>query len=114
MRLPSPFYVLSPAVSPWARLYQYGDESSFLNLTGLSRLAFNQLFDMLFLDEQMQRTGRPQLMHPPVQLGLSLFYIGSTMGNKHLCLIFRITPSICSEILNKMLLLVVCNLKQHP
>jgi hypothetical protein len=87
---------------------------SFLNLTGLSRLAFNELFYVLFLDEQIKRTGRPQLMHPSAQLGFYLFYIGSTMGNKHLCLIFGITPSACSEILNKMLLLVVGKLKGHP
>jgi hypothetical protein len=58
----------------------------------------------------MQRTGRPQLMHPPAQLGLYLFFIGRTMGNKHLCLFFGIT----SEIINEMLLLVVCKLKRHP
>jgi hypothetical protein len=36
------------------------------------------------------------------------------MGNKHLCLIFGITPSTCIDILNKMLLLVVHKLKRHP
>jgi hypothetical protein len=99
--------LISPAESPWARLYQYGDNLSFLSHTRLSCLAFNQLFDVLFLDEQMQRAGTPQLMHPPAQLGLYLLFIGSTMGNKHLCLIFGITPAVCSRVINKMLLLVV-------
>jgi hypothetical protein len=76
--------LLSHAESPWTKLYHYGDESSFLNLIGLSRQAFNQLYYVLFLDMQMQRTGRPQLMHPTAQLGLYLFFIGSTMGYKHL------------------------------
>jgi hypothetical protein len=35
------------------------------------------------------------------------------MGNKHLCLIFGITPSICSRVIKKMLLLVVRKLKRH-
>jgi hypothetical protein len=69
---------------------------------------------VLFLDEQIQKTGRPQLMHPPAQLGLDLLFIGSTMGYKHLCLIFGITPSTCSKIINKILLLVVYKLKRHP
>jgi len=106
--------LLSHAESPWSKLYHYGDESSFLNLTGLSRQAFNQLYYVLFLDMQMQRTGRPQLMHPTGQLGLYLFFIGSTMGNKHLCLIFGITPTVCSRVLNKMMNLVVRKLKRHP
>jgi hypothetical protein len=94
-------------------LYRHGDDSSFLNLTGLLRQAFNQLYYVLFLDEQRQRTGRPQLMHPTAQLGLYLFFIGRTMGNKHLCLIFGITPSVCSMVINKMMFLVVHKLKRH-
>jgi len=48
--------LLSHAESPWTKLYHYGDESSFLNLTGLSCQAFNQLYYVLLLDVQMQRT----------------------------------------------------------
>ena len=35
------------------------------------------------------------------------------MNNKHLCLIFGITPSACSRILNNMLKLVVRRLRDH-
>jgi len=31
-----------------------------------------------------------------------------------MCMIFGITPFTCSEVINKMLLLVVCKLKRHP
>jgi hypothetical protein len=90
--------LLTHAESPWT----------------LSCQAFNQLYYVLFLDVQMQRTGRPQLMHPAAQLGLYLFFIGSTMGNKHLCLIFGITPTVCSRVINKMMIWGVQKLKRHP
>jgi hypothetical protein len=90
--------------SPWLKLYCRGDASSFPTMTGLSRQAFSLLHEVLFLGQQPQRTGRPQLMPSTAQLGLFLFYIGSTMGIKHLCLIFGITPTIFSIIINKMLL----------
>ena len=85
-------------------------------MTGLSRQAFSLLHDVLFLGQQPQRAGRgrPQLMHSTAQLGLFLFYIGSTMGMKHLCMIFGITPSTCSEIINKLLTKVVHKLIRHP
>jgi hypothetical protein len=61
-------------------------------MTGMTRHAFTLLHDVLFFGKQPQRTGRPQLMNPTAQLGLFLFFIGSTMGYKHLCLIFGCTP----------------------
>jgi hypothetical protein len=36
------------------------------------------------------------------------------MGIKHLCMIFGVVPSICSDVINKMLRLVVRKLKRHP
>jgi hypothetical protein len=83
-------------------------------MTGMSRQAFSLLHDILFLGEQSQRTGRPPLMQSTGQLGLFLFFIGSTMGYKHLCMLFGITPSVCSRIINRMLMLVVQKLKRHP
>ena len=106
--------VLLPFESPWAKLYHHGDASSFLTMTGMTRNAFTILHDVLFFGEQPQRTGRPQLMNPTAQLGLFLFFIGSTMGYKHLCLIFGCTPTVCSRVINKMLKLVVKKLKRHP
>jgi hypothetical protein len=95
-------------------LYHHGDASSFLTMTGMTRNAFTILHDVLFFGQQPQRTGRPQLMNPNAQLGLFLFFIGSTMGYKHLCLIFGCTPTVRSRVINKMLKLVVKKLKRHP
>ena len=106
--------LVAPHESPWNRLYLYGDASSFLTMTGLSREAFTLLHDVLFANEQPQRLGRPQMMTSTAQLGLYLFFIGSTMGIKHLCLIFGITPTVCSKVINKMLKLVVQKLRRHP
>jgi hypothetical protein len=106
--------LLSHNESPWIKLYRHGDASSFLNMTGLTRHAFSLLHDVLFVGQQPQRMGRPRLMESTSQLGLFLFYLGSTMGMKHLCMIFGITPSTCSEVIDKMLHLVVRKLKRHP
>ena len=106
--------LLSHNESPWIKLYRHGDASSFLNMTGLTRHAFSLLHDVLFVGQQPQRMGRPRLMESTAQLGLFLFYLGSTMGMKHLCMIFGITPSTCSEVIDKMLHLVVRKLKRHP
>jgi hypothetical protein len=108
--------LLAPAESPWTKLYRYGDASSFLTMTGMSRQAFLQLFDVLFIDghQQRYRGGQPPLMDPIAQLGLYLFFVGSTMGIKHLCLIFGVTPSVCSRTITAMLSLVVQKFKIHP
>ena len=49
--------ILAPAESPWTKLYRYGDASSFLTMTGMSRPAFLQLFNVLFMDGHQQRLG---------------------------------------------------------
>ena len=33
--------LLQPSLSPWNRLYMFGNESSFLEMTGFTRFAFN-------------------------------------------------------------------------
>ena len=97
--------LLHPKQSPWERLYTHGDSSSFLVMTGLSRTAFQELSSVLFQDNNQQpilRRGRPELLDCNAQLGLYLFFIGSTMGIKHLCLIFGVVPSVCSKASQKM------------
>jgi hypothetical protein len=75
------------------KLYYHGDRSSFLLMTELTRRAFHLLLNT-FTDSNQQpnvpKVGRPELLDPIAQLGLSLFFIGSTMGFKHLCLIFGV------------------------
>jgi hypothetical protein len=72
-----------------SKVYQFGDASSFLATTGLSRQAYYLLHYILFLGHQPQRTDRSQLMHSTAHLGIFLFHIGSTMGIKNLCLILE-------------------------
>jgi hypothetical protein len=65
------------------------------------RMLMEYIFD---LDEfTCHQRGWLQLLGPDGYLGLVLFYMGSTMTNKHLCLIFGTTPSVCSRAINWML-----------
>ena len=108
--------LVSPHESLWYKLLHYGENSSFLKMTGLNLEAFGSLLDYLFdLDHiaNLCRCGRPPLLGPDGLLGLFLFYLGSTMNYKYLCLIFGITPSVCSRAINMMLKRVVTILRDH-
>ena len=73
------------------------------------------LFDLEAITRLRGRqVGRPRLLRPDGYLGLVLFYFGSTMSYKHLCLIFCITPLVCSRVICYMLRLVVLQLSDHP
>ena len=86
--------VVNPIISPWNHLWCHGDDKSFLNLTGMSRAAFVKLENIAFpANERETKGGRPSLLDRSGQLGLLLLYMGSTMGTKHLCLIFGVVPS---------------------
>jgi hypothetical protein len=85
-------------------------------MMGLTRVAFCELSFTLFVDNNQQHIlhrGRPELLDHAAQLGLYLIFIGSTMGIKHLCLIFGVVLFCCSDVINKMLQLVVKKLKNH-
>jgi len=74
----------------WKKLYENADATSFLHMTGSTCEAFWALLDYIFDVEDIflhRRRGRPCSMGPDGYLGLLLFYLGSTMNNKHLCLI---------------------------
>jgi hypothetical protein len=103
--------------APWRRLFLHGDSTSFLHMTGLTCKVFRSLLDYLFdLDfiAHHCRRGRPYSLPPDGYLGLFLFYLGSTMSYKYLCMLFGITPSVCSRIIHKMLSKVVRKLRNHP
>ena len=83
----------------------------------LTREAFGMLHDIL------KPPGHPSLpkskggkwsLSSVGQLGLFLFYIGSTMNYLFLCVIFGVTPNPCSYMLRNMLKLVVRQLRYHP
>jgi len=109
--------IVLPEHSPWSKLYMDADDSSFLHMTGLNREAFRALLEKNFDLDAIVRNrpcGRPRSLNPDGYLGLLLFYLGSMMTSKHLCLIFGITPSVCSRAINFMLSRVVRNLRVHP
>jgi hypothetical protein len=102
--------LLHPNQSPWQQLHYHGDSSFCLLMMGLSRAMFHELLLTLFVDNNQQpilHRGRPELLDCAAQLGLYLFFIRSTKGIKNLCLIFGVVPSCCSDVINKMLWLVV-------
>ena len=109
--------LVPPSLSPWRKLYDEGDSSSFLHVTGLTREAFDRLLYAVIPPGhslRKRRRGRPWSLPPDGMLGLLLCYLGSQMTIKWLCLIFGITPSPCSRILKKILRMTVKRLRYHP
>ncbi len=102
---------------PWQKLYDAGNESLFLHITGLTREVFDALLHVIIPPGQVihrPRWGRPWSLLPDGMLGLLLCYLGSQMSNKWLCLIFSITPLPCSRILKMILGMTVKQLRYHP
>ncbi len=109
--------VVDPHELPWRELYEKADDSSFLHMTGVTRRAFRLLLEYLFDNDEIfphRRCGQPCSTGPDGYLDLLLFYLGSTMNYKHLCLIFGLTPSVCSRTINWMLGRRVRLLNDHP
>jgi hypothetical protein len=107
----------SPSLSLWRKLYDEGDSSSFLYVTGLTREAFDSLLYVVIPPGhtmRRRRRGRLWSLPPGGMLGLLLYYLGSQMTMKWLCLIFGITPTPCSRILKKILCMTVKRLGFHP
>ena len=106
--------LLHPILSPWQNLINYADESSFLTITALSRIAFVELEKVLFPSEgAVVRRGRPEMLNCRGKLGLYLLYATSRMEVKFLCMIFGIVPTTCIKYINEMMKLVVKKLKNH-
>ena len=111
--------IVSAKLSPWMKLYLYGDDISFLNLTGFTREAFKKLRKILFEHKfgifknriTNRNNGRPPLLDYNGQLGLLLYFLNSTLKEKHLCQLFGVTPAVCSRIINRMLELTYSKLK---
>jgi hypothetical protein len=108
--------IVCPSKSPWRRLYDHADKASFLHVNGLNPRAFVMLMDHVFDLEALACCccGHPCLLGPEGYLGLLLFYLGSTMNYKHLCLISGITPLVCSRGINWMLKKIMHTLTDHP
>jgi len=106
--------IVMPCQLAWQHLY--ADSPSVTLMTGLSWVVFQNLLDILSSQStwSIARTGRPYSLSPSAELGLFLFYIGSTMNLKHLCLIFGTTPAVCSRSIKKMLKAIPSKLRRHP
>ena len=106
--------VVPPDESPWCKVLDRGDDTSFLNLSGMTRAAFYKLEGILFSPEPVgKKRGRPPILDNAGMLGMYLFYVGSTMKTKHICLIFGVLPSSANVIIGRMRSLLCLKLKNH-
>ena len=104
----------SVSASAWAALFNFGDDASFLELTGFDRASFYELHDIIFFGEERQSTGRPKKLDSYSELGLLLHYLNSTMRLKSLAQIFGAVPCIIGRSIDKMLVLTIQKLERHP
>lgn len=90
--------------------------SIILTLTGFdNRSTFSILKSVVYPNNHclFQKGGRPSLLSDEVKLGIFLFYVGSRMQVKYLCLLFGVTPSSCCAILEQVRKRIVKSLKNH-
>ena len=109
--------LVHPKFSAWRRLLNYGDEGSFLDLTGFDFRTFRELVDRIAVGQEMERhrgIGRPKLLNIDDEIGLYLFYLNSTMKAKHLALIFGVLPNTVNSTIRAMMKREVRALKVHP
>ena len=107
--------LLSPRLSPWSRLLASGEESSFLNVTGLTYSAFRTLVGALYDSPEVGlKRGRPASLDENGEVGIYLVFLGSMGSMKHLCLVFGVVPAVASVVIKKMRSLVVSRLRMNP
>ena len=58
-----------PRFSAWRRLYKYGDNSSFISMTGFDRKSFQLLLDLIFPHIGGKRRGRPEALNDLDKVG---------------------------------------------
>ena len=107
--------LLSPRESAWNRLMKYGDDQSFLEMTGFNRKIWVKLEDIIFPIKERIRSkrGRSPLLNDRGQLGLFIFFLGSNMTLSQLCMIFGVVPSSASAYINRILNRVYKKLKHN-
>jgi hypothetical protein len=57
-------------MSPWFKLMHFGDDHTFLSLTGFTRPSFLKLTDILFDGYVERKRGRPESLDRFGQVGL--------------------------------------------
>ena len=101
-------------MSPWNTLLNFGDDGSFLEVTGFTKDSFIRLETCLLRNSApVTRLGRPSTLDFRGQLGLYLLFMGSKMQIKHLCLIFGAVPSTVSKYLDIFIYLVPKKLRKN-
>ena len=92
-----------PRVSDWNYFYKTATDTNFRKVTTLNRAAFEdmvKIFRKHYKINLGQRGGRPSSLttHHSV-LGCLLSFYADTMSHKSVCLMFGITPTTCSRVL---------------
>ncbi|ETP23156.1 hypothetical protein F441_03681 [Phytophthora nicotianae CJ01A1] len=95
-----------PHLSAWSLLYKYGTDENLLNVTTLTRSAFNELlarFAGFYHIHRPRRDGGrpPKLTEHHQVLGLLLHYYEGSMGVKTICEIFAVPPTTLQRTLMK-------------
>ena len=106
--------ILQPRLAPWERLLNFGDDGSFLTMTGFTRPAFLLLETLLKPPSPpLPIGGRPSKLNFRAQLGLFLMWNCSRMRIKDLCLIFGCVPTSAHRYLKKLLSRAAPILRKH-
>ena len=111
--------LLRPSGSPWSQLYEYGDDSSLINLTSLDFNSFNKLlavfrrhYDFTWNSVLGGRPGSLKTKHEVI--GLVLMFYSATIEYKSLCGHFGIPPSTLARTLRKARYALLSTLKSVP
>ena len=106
--------ILPTSASPWRKVLRDGDDQSFFVLLGMEKRTFLLLHSIVmpvetYSVEQQQNVGlegrrrkaagRPAKITSKDKLGLYLMFLNSRMNINELCLIFGVTPSNCSRVI---------------
>jgi hypothetical protein len=110
--------LLDPAKSAWSKLLASNEDGAFTLMTGFNFRAFYSLCDALYsnmdVERERNRTGRPALMSLIDKVGLYLVYVGSTMTQTEIGIIFGILQPTVSTVIGEMVARVCSKLKRHP
>mgnify|MGYP001066402248 CR=1 FL=1 len=96
--------IVAPSDSPIAFLLANGDDQAYLLTMGLDRASFEYLlahFGPRIAANRKSKRGRKRLLDSRGSLALALHYMNSSMLEKTLCLLFGLTPAVCSDRLNE-------------
>ena len=110
--------LVHPTLSPFNKLINCGNDSSFLDVLGFNKPSFRLLSKLIYSYEELKniRTGpgRPNTLTSCERLGVLIMYLSSNLKTKHLSLIFGASPTIIYRTIKDTLYKVFKILKKHP